>query len=880
MSMKSLGLALLALLALASLSGLGGAERGWYTDPDTFVCTWLVTDPFENDAQNTGFGHDWIGETTVRPHVDATWRYFDDRLFVRSYDSYNDLYSYFKIKRGVPIAARVVYAHTYLHVPAEVAAARLGLAYHSACKVWLNGAPVCDDPAEALIRDQTVVPVTLQPGWNRLLVKVANRAAGPLGFYLSVTDRDGRPIPALTCSVLGGDGPLVVATRGMADIGTPSLPNAYREWPYVRADSTPFLNPAEITNWKAQVQGWYEGYLVKAPALRLQAQGGVPGYLWAVARGPLPAGLSVQGDGRITGVIAPDCPLQTFAFTVQVTDAAGTTAHADLAITVRERPNRWVEVCGLIGLVCSPEKLSAAQIGDMATLMKRQGYGLAIPIGYGNGAADDVPRWPSEFQPDNPRAQVLANYKRAIEAQGLRFGLYLGELELPRNRGQAGCLTLCDEAYRENRPAVIWVDHAGRNFPLMDAVFSMWRAYDEDVVIIKNGVPTKGAFDWDMLCCEGWPAWGERIYACWPTPLPWFKKHRLESWRFIPGPQVPAAWAPAQCTATWQDYVPVFLSLIAEGHVADLDHSLRWSEGQDVSAQQRVHEGIAAWANPAGKPSLLPAYVNVTPGPLRNDGRWGYNVINAERTVIYLYILKNGVGRDGVIGVTGQTPARPGLLLSGCRAPVRRVTLMNTAVELGFEQSGDRLSVPLSPEQLAPPATIIRIDLAAAHPAGVGEDVVGQDVDGRTNLAYRKPAKLLTLDGTAELGPSALNYAEGGVDGRPDTAAQASMQWPWTYHVDLQAVHELSMIRIVFGKECFATEYAVKVSEDAEAWREVAHAADATGAAAVIAVGDRARYVRICALRPDGENQPGYSMSISELQVFGAEGSESPRRAP
>jgi hypothetical protein len=869
MSMKSLGL---ALLSLAPLPGIGADAGDWQRDPDAFVCTWLVTDPFTNDAQNTGFGHDWIGETTVRPQVDATWRYFDDRLFVRSYDSYNDLYSYFKIKRGVPIAARVVYAHTYVHVPAEVAAVRLGLAYHSACKVWLNGAPVCDDPAEAPIRDQRVVPVTLQPGWNRLLVKVANRAEGPLGFYLSVTGQDGRPIPELTFSVQGGDGPLAIASRGMADIGTPPLPNAYREWPYVRADSTPFLNPAETTNWRMQVQGWHEGYLVKAPSLRLQAQGGTPGYVWELAQGALPNGLTLERDGRLLGVVSEACPLQAFPFTVQVTDAAGTVARADLTIRVRERPNRWVEECGLIGLIHSPDKLTAEQIVTMAALMKRQGYGLAVPIGYGNGAADDIPRWPSQFQPDNPRAQVLANCKQAIEAQGLRFGLYLGELELPKNQGRAGCLTLCDEAYRVNRPAVIWVDQAGQNFPLMDAIFSMWRAYDEDVVIAKNGVPTKGAFDWDMLCCEGWPAWGERLYTCWPTPLPWFKKHRLESWRFIPDPHVPTTWGPAQSSPTWQDYVPVFLSLIAEGYVADLDHSLRWTEGQDTSVQQHVHEGIAAWANPPGKPSLLPAYVNVTPGPLRNDGRWGYNVINAERTAIYLYILKNGVGRDGLLGVTGQTPARPGLQLSGCRVPVRRVTLMNTAVDLGFEQNDERLSVLIAPEQLAPAATIVRIDLGAAHPAGVGEDVVGQNVDGRINLAYRKPAKLLTLDGTAELGPSALNYAEGGVDGRPDTAAQASMQWPWTYHVDLQAVHELAMIRIVFGKECFATEYKAAVSEDANTWREVAHTTDATGAAAVIALSGRARYVRVYGLRPDGENQPGRQMSISDLQVFAAEG--------
>ncbi|MBT3287497.1 MAG: hypothetical protein HN380_09135, partial [Victivallales bacterium] len=846
MKMENLALALLALSPVGILSAM---EDGWHADPDTFVCTWLVTDSYANDAANTGFGRDWVGEATVRPRMGADWRYFDDRLFTRSYDSYNDLYSHLKIKRGVSAAARVVYAHTYLHVPSEVKEARIGLGYHSACRAWLNGIVICDDSAAAMVRDQTVVGVTLRAGWNRLLVKVANRAEGPLGFYVSVSKRDRQPIPRLTASVQGGDGPLAVCTRAMADIDTPVLPNAYRDWPYVRADSAPFLNPAEATGWKTQVQGWYEGYLVKAPSLRLQAQGGTPTYLWTLTEGTLPAGLSLETDGRIGGMVAGACPLGTFTFSVQVTDAAGAVARADLAIVVRERPNRWVEECGLIGLIHSPENLSAEEVKDMAKLMKRQGYGLAMPIGYGNGAADDIPRWKSVFQPDNPREQVLARYKRAIEGEGMRFGLYLGELELPKNQGQAGCLALCEEAYTANRPSVLWIDHAGRNFPLMDAVFSMWRAYDEEVVIIKNGVPSKGAFDWDMLCCEGWGAWGDAIYTSWPTPLPWFKKHRLESWRFIPDPQVPELWGAGQGEPTWRDYVPVFLSLIAEGVVADLDHSLRWTPGDEPTVQHRVHQGIAEWANPPGKPSLVPSYVNVFPGPLLNDGRWGYNVINAERTTIYLYILRNGLDRDGALERLGAV-ATNGLPLSGCEVPVRRVTLMNTDTSLRFEQDNQRLIVQVPPDQLDPAATIVRIDLAAPHPPGVGADALGRDADGGINLAYKKPAKLLSLDCKTELGPSALNYAEGGVDGRDGTVAQAGMQWPWVFHVDLQAANDLARIRVLFGKTCFATEYKVMVSEDGDAWREVVHARDATGGDADIPVSGRARYVRVFGLKP------------------------------
>jgi hypothetical protein len=38
-----------------------------------------------------------------------------------------------------------------------------------------------------------VAPVTLQSGWNRLLLKVANREAGRFGFYARLTTPKAKP---------------------------------------------------------------------------------------------------------------------------------------------------------------------------------------------------------------------------------------------------------------------------------------------------------------------------------------------------------------------------------------------------------------------------------------------------------------------------------------------------------------------------------------------------------------------------------------------------------------------------------------------------------------------------------------------------------------
>jgi hypothetical protein len=137
------------------------------------------------------------------------------------------------------------------------------------------------------------------------------------------------------------------------------------------------------------------------------------------------------------------------------------------------------------------------------------------------------------------------------------------------------------------------------------------------------------------------------------------------------------------------------------------------------------------------------------------------------------------------------------------------------------------------------------------------------------NVAFRKPARLLSLDGSHELPVNTQGSPRFGVDGKPSTAAQASKEWPWTYEVDLLEPRTVRRVKVTFSKSAFATELRVLVSADKKTWQTVATAATLDGSpyAAEFAPA-KAQWIRVNALKPDGPNQKGAQMAIAELEVY------------
>jgi len=137
------------------------------------------------------------------------------------------------------------------------------------------------------------------------------------------------------------------------------------------------------------------------------------------------------------------------------------------------------------------------------------------------------------------------------------------------------------------------------------------------------------------------------------------------------------------------------------------------------------------------------------------------------------------------------------------------------------------------------------------------------------NLAYRKQAKLLSLDGSHELAVCmGTHFARNGVDGHRDSVAQAAGEWPWTYEVDLVDTVRVRRIKVTFGRN-YATHFELRLSADGKAWHKVASKADHDGTPYEAAFDPvKARYMRVSALKPDGPAQKGGQMSIAALEVY------------
>jgi len=142
------------------------------------------------------------------------------------------------------------------------------------------------------------------------------------------------------------------------------------------------------------------------------------------------------------------------------------------------------------------------------------------------------------------------------------------------------------------------------------------------------------------------------------------------------------------------------------------------------------------------------------------------------------------------------------------------------------------------------------------------------------NLAFGKPARLLSLDGLRPLetngGGGRPHFPKYGVDGRHETLAMAGGEWPWTYEVDLLQPRRLRRVRVVFARDNFATHLRLQASADGRTWRTFAErdGLDGQPFEAHLEEPVPARLLRVCAVKPDGPNQRGTQMAIAELEAY------------
>lgn len=876
------------------------ARRGEFGAP--FINTWLLLGTFDN-ANNSGFNRDFIGESEVAPQQGATsngqiWRYFDDRLFSRNYDNYNDLYSYFSVKQQLSSAAKVVYAHSYVYSSDEQNV-QLRVGADTRFKAWINGnlvaASTRSTPESAFPngdvrnggRDFVVVPAQLHSGWNRLLLKIANTENGRFGFYARLTTANGDAPRGLGYSTGGGSGKLSIENMAMPEAKTGALPTAYREWPYVGAQpDIPRLlklgKGSSDENGQAPptIEGigvgfsYNAGLGMSASPFKFSARGEKLPLTWKKLSGALPTGMILESDGTLRGTPSLSARIGTYQFAVQVRDSDGNSARREYSLVLRERPNRWVERGRMTALIHGPEAVPATDIPKLARQMKRQGYALAVPISFNNG--EHKFRWPSAFGPNLAKDDRIALFKTALENEGVGFGMYMGNLNVagatpfPVNQQHL----MVREAIERYHPKALWFDWLGLDGTSLDSLFSAIRSLDPNIVILLNGSERISNGDWDIIAFEGWGSWGANTWRVWPVKFPWPKEYAPESWRL----SVQPSWSEAKGTSSdWAEMLRVQLSLIGEGFIADIDHSATIGPAENTSFENwtlvRQHERMANWASPAGKPPLHQAYTGVDRGPLKSAA-WGYNTINSKRDAIYLLVMKNPRGKTGL-------PTSGKFNVGAIPARVKSVTLMNTNAPLPFSQGASTRALTIDTRNVAQDevATIIQIALekpltpqqalAPAVPLNArGVPQVPPTPEG--NLATGKPSWLRSADDSHDLVPSGNSLAYYGVDGNPVTIAQGGGEWSWSYKVDLQEIRTVSRIVVVFGEKLWATQYNVLLSQDGKSWTTIASVeGNASGGEKVhVFAPQQARFVRVQALKPDGPSQPGLQMGVAELQVF------------
>lgn len=168
-------------------------------DADGFLNAWLVCGPFDGASAHQ---KDFVGgEGKMRPEVGTlsgpcVWRAVRSDGPVLDFTR-PDLFG----KRD----NCAVYAATYVKAPRAMTA-NLWLGSDDGVKVWLNGAPIHDNPAVRPCEpDSDKVPgVKLTEGWNLLLFKV-DQVAGNWGLCARLVDDRGRGLESLLVSPTGGE---------------------------------------------------------------------------------------------------------------------------------------------------------------------------------------------------------------------------------------------------------------------------------------------------------------------------------------------------------------------------------------------------------------------------------------------------------------------------------------------------------------------------------------------------------------------------------------------------------------------------------------------------------------------------------------------------
>ncbi|MCJ8014214.1 discoidin domain-containing protein, partial [Paenibacillus sp. KQZ6P-2] len=643
------------------------AEAARTSGTAPYINQWAVTGPFTKE-QPIGNVDPVIGESIIDQSNSETsiWQYFDDRIFNRNYDDYNDLMGYFDVKQGQNTTDKWVVAATYVYSP-KVQTVQWQVGGSGVYKLFagdtLSGQQT--SAASRVNKNGTKYPIALKQGWNKLLIEMQHKNPGTnknfLGFYTRLSDNNGNEISGLTYSVTGPNvtnNQLKIVTQGLTvdkdafiarnanvpanDYPSNTLPYAYDENPYVWMVGK--IDGKENTSSVAP----------QASPFTFQATGGNPGYTWGIVDGALPPGLTLAEDGHIAGMVADGAhgtSQKDYKFAVKVTDAQGSTATQQYTITVKKNPVDWFiqgkmsalsHTTGTMPNLYDPNfnydewAQTAKEMGmTMLSTESLQNTVYYWPSPNANLTPSDsnkLYKFGALYQSEDGKWQVkdrVMQAKQAAERYGLKFGVYVSSLYEGKEILESDIQGLV-ERYD---PWYVFADGGPESYSNVDVAWSSARNYNDRVLIDAN--PNAQTGDQDITLHER-PFWHSEPYneGGWRNGiLTQTRKVAHEEWNdpYTTALDVWTIYAKGNERDHWPEATKEIINQYGHGYVMNYDSSITVTRGMDnlssnldnnnifamvpISSQQLsdMRTSIVKWMANAGGPDLRESLYGTMP---------------------------------------------------------------------------------------------------------------------------------------------------------------------------------------------------------------------------------------------------------------------------
>ncbi|HEY3298478.1 MAG TPA: hypothetical protein VGK34_07475, partial [Armatimonadota bacterium] len=161
-----------------------------------YITKWLMNGYYQSTGKTAALATDFLGgEAGVSPvegsasSSGTTWKSYS------STSNTINLGAYYNMPKNC-----AGYAFAYVYSP-KAQSATFSLGSDDGTKVWLNGTLVFTlDTSRACADGSNKVPVSLNAGWNRLLVKVS-QSSGNWKFIFKTVDSSSNMIPGITYSL-------------------------------------------------------------------------------------------------------------------------------------------------------------------------------------------------------------------------------------------------------------------------------------------------------------------------------------------------------------------------------------------------------------------------------------------------------------------------------------------------------------------------------------------------------------------------------------------------------------------------------------------------------------------------------------------------------